>query len=99
MKNKALFFALNILYSISGWLLCIVQIGSSMISDYNQSLTLILAVLQLSVGVLVNLFLYFLINKKNPEKTKNHKKRLLIGCAIITLPYFLVTLLWIVGWL
>ena len=79
MKNKLLFFVLNILYSIFGWLLCIVQIGSSMIANYNQSLTL--------------------INKKNPEKTKNHKKRLLIGCAIITLPYFLVTLLWIVGWL
>lgn len=98
MKNKLLFFVLNTLYSILGWLLCIIQIGSSMISNYNQYLTLILAVLHLSVGVFVNLFLYFLINKKNLKKVENHKKHLLIGYAIITLPYFLITLLWIVGW-
>lgn len=98
MKNKLLFFVLNTLYSILGWLLCIIQIGSSMISNYNQYLTWILAVLHLSVGVFVNLFLYFLINKKNLKKVENHKKHLLIGYAIITLPYFLITLLWIVGW-
>ena len=99
MKNKLLFFVLNTLYSILGWLLCIIQIGSSMISNYNQYLTLILAVLHLSVGVFVNLFLYLLIkNKKNLKKVENHKKHLLIGYAIITLPYFLITLLWIVGW-
>lgn len=98
MKNKLLFFVLNTLYSILGWLLCIIQIGSSMISNYNQYLTWILAVLHLSVGVFVNLFLYFLINKKNLKKVENHKKYLLIGYAIITLPYFLITLLWIVGW-
>ncbi len=98
MKNKLLFFILNTLYSILGWLLCIIQIGSSMISNYNQYLTLILAVLQLSVGLFINLFSYFLIKKKNLEKTKNYKKHLLIGCAIITLPYFLIILLWIVGW-
>lgn len=98
MKNKLLFFALNTLYSILGWLICIAQIGSSMISNYNQFLTLVLAVLQLSVGLFINLFSYFLIKKKNFEKAENCKKFLLIDCAIIILPYFLIILLWIVGW-
>lgn len=97
MKKKLLFFGLNALYSILGWLICIAQIGSSMISNYNQYLMTALAVLQLSVGLFINLFSYFLI-KKNLEKAQNYKKLLLIDCAIIILPYFLIILLWIVGW-
>lgn len=96
MKKKLLFLGLNALYSILGWLICIVQIGESMIMHFNQCLIIVLAALQIFVGLFVNLFLYQL--KKDVEITQNYKKLLLIDCAIIILPYFLIILLWIVGW-
>lgn len=96
MKKKLLFFGLNTVYSISGWLICIVQIGASKISNYNQNLMTALAVLQLSVGLFINIFLYSLIKKKSFEKAKNYKKLMIIDCAIIILPYFLMILLAII---
>ena len=99
MKKKLLFFALNALYSILGWLICITQIGASKIINYNQYLMTALAVLQLSAGLFINVFSHSLIKKKNFEKAQNYKKLLLIDCAIIILPYFLMILLAILYWL
>lgn len=96
--KKVLPVILNSLYSILGWLICIVQIGSSMIMNFNQNLIIVLAVLHLFVGLFVNLFLYSLNQKKNVEESHNYKKILLIDSAIIILPYFFIILLWIIGW-
>ncbi|MDE6025427.1 MAG: hypothetical protein K2G45_08235 [Lachnospiraceae bacterium] len=98
MKIKLLIVLINAIYSILGWCICIIQIGSSMISNYNQYLTLALAVLQLSVGLFINFFSYFLIKKKSLEKAKNYKELLRINCVIIILPYVLIILLWMLGW-
>ena len=98
MKIKLLIVLINAIYSILGWCICIIQIGSSMISNYNQYLTLTLAVLQLSVGLFINLFSYFLIKKRNLEKAQNYKKLLRINCVTIILPYVLIILLWMLGW-
>lgn len=93
--KKILFCVLNILYSILGWFLCIVQIGESMIVNYNQYLIPVLEVLQLSAGLFINLFSYSLMKKKDFEKAQNYKALLLIDCGIIILPYFLMILLWV----
>lgn len=97
---KKIFFplVLNILYSILGWLICIVQIGSSKIMNFNQFLVIALAILQISVGLFVNLFSYSKIKKKDVEKAHYYKKLIPIDCAIIILPYFLVILFWFIGW-
>lgn len=98
MKMKLLIVLINAIYSILGWCICIIQIGSSMIYNYNQYLTLALAVLQLSVGLFINLFSYFLIKKRNLEKAKNYKKVLRINCVIIILPYILIILFGMHEW-
>ena len=65
MKKKLLLWVLFFaLYSISGWLLCIVQTGSSMISNYNQWLMLVLALLHLTLGIVTDILIYFFIKRK-----------------------------------
>lgn len=93
--KKSYCILFNIVYSILGWILCAVQVGASMIANYNQSL--VLALFQLSVGVLTNLFSYVLIRRKDFGKGQNYKRLLLMDCAIIILPYFLIGFLWIMG--
>lgn len=96
--KKAAPIILNILYSLLGWLICIVQIGSSMTVHFNQGLVIVLAVLQLCVGLFVNLLWYSSVKKKDAEKVRSYKKILSVDCAIIALPYVLVLLLWSIGW-
>lgn len=91
--KKIIILFLNVLYSVLGWLICIAQVGASKIVNYNQNLMTALTLLQLSAGLFINVFLYSLFKKKDFEKARNYKKLLIIDCAIIILPYFLMVLL------
>lgn len=89
----------NAIYSLLGWLICIYQVGSAMIVNYNHTLVLVLSVLHLSAGILINIFLCSAIKRKNPDRIKNIKSMSAIGCIIIVVPYFLLLLFALIGWL
>lgn len=80
-------------------MICTLQIGSSMISNYELWITLVLALLHLTLGLVVDILTCFFIKRKNTEDSKIHKIVLIANCIIILFPYLIMVLLWIVGWL
>ncbi len=98
MKRIVLPLILNTLYSMLGWFICIIQVGSSMIADYNSYLVLALSLLHLFVGIIINIFVYSTL-KKNNETNRINDMLLKIDCTIIIVPYILLLLLTVIGWL